>query len=102
MRLLGFGEGLEPLGDLLEAFFACGARHPRIHIGVFVSLAGNGRYEILRSAADRFARYRIADLLEVFEMAMRVAGLTFCGRAKYRRDVVGGGADPSRVELEQF
>src|SRR5712692_3957713 len=29
MRLLGLGQGLEPVGDLLEAFLARGTRHAR-------------------------------------------------------------------------
>ena len=41
MRLLGLGQGLEPVGDLVEAFLAGGARHARIHVGVFVRLAGD-------------------------------------------------------------
>src|SRR6267154_713489 len=41
MRLPGFGERLEPVGDLVEAFLAGGAGHARIHVGVFVGLAGD-------------------------------------------------------------
>src|SRR5688500_5929371 len=34
MALLGLRQGLEPLGDLLEALLAGGARHAGIHVGV--------------------------------------------------------------------
>src|SRR5918993_5820624 len=39
VALLGLGQGLEPVGDLGEAFLARGAGHARIHVGVFVRLA---------------------------------------------------------------
>src|SRR6185312_14413472 len=33
--LLGLGQGLEPVGDLVKAFRARGLGHARIHVGVF-------------------------------------------------------------------
>src|SRR4029453_13153856 len=39
VALLGLGQGLEPVGDLGEAFLARGAGHARIHVGVLVRLA---------------------------------------------------------------
>src|SRR5438552_10304176 len=77
MRPLGFGKGLEPLGNLLEPLFARCAGHPWIHVGVFVGFARNRGDEIGRGAADRFPGDRIRNLLEVFELAMSIAGLTF-------------------------
>src|SRR5229473_778892 len=47
MRLPGLGERLEPVGDLVEAFLAGGAGHARIHVGVFVGLAGERVLQIL-------------------------------------------------------
>src|ERR1700731_241082 len=88
MRLLGLGESLEPVGDLVEAFLAGGARHTGIHVGIFVRLAGDGRLQLVRSLADRQASPRVAALLEVFEMAVRVAGLAFGGRPEHGGDVV--------------
>src|SRR5688572_9056444 len=38
MGFLGLGQGLEPVGDLVEAFLAGGARHAGIHVGVFMRL----------------------------------------------------------------
>src|SRR6185312_8793590 len=35
MRLLGFRQGFEPVGDFVEALLAGGARHAGIHIGIF-------------------------------------------------------------------
>src|SRR5947207_9846283 len=81
MRFLGLGEGLEPVGDLVEAFLAGGARHARIHIGVFVGLAGDGGAQIIAGAADRLAGRRVADLFDIFEMTVRMAGLAFARRA---------------------
>src|SRR5215510_8802189 len=37
----GLGEGLEPVGDVGEAFLAGHARHARIHVGVLMGLAGD-------------------------------------------------------------
>src|SRR6185437_1641450 len=88
MRFLGLRERLEPVGDLVEAFLAGGLRHAGIHVGVFMCLAGNRRSEILIGRADRLAGRRIADFLQVFEMAVRMAGLAFRGRAEHGRDVV--------------
>src|SRR5690606_18353678 len=85
---LGLGQGLEPVGDLVEALVAGGFRHARVHVGVLVGLAGDGRLEVIGSAADGQARRRVAGLLEVFEVAVRVAGLTLGGGAKHGGHVV--------------
>src|SRR5208282_4385802 len=76
MRLFGLGEGLEPFDDLLEAFFARVAGHPRIHVGVFVGFPCDRRDQILRCVADRLAGHGIANLLEILEVTMGAAGLT--------------------------
>ena len=47
MRTLGLGQRLEPVGDLVEAFFTGGARHTGIHVGIFVRLAGDGSLQIV-------------------------------------------------------
>src|SRR6266403_2081794 len=47
MRLPGFGERLEPVGDLVEAFLTGGAGHARKHVGVFVGLAGDRGLEVV-------------------------------------------------------
>src|SRR5215475_13101206 len=68
MRLLGLRQGLEPVGDLLEAFLTGGARHARIHVGVFVGLAGDRGLQVRCGAADGQAGRRIAHRLEELEM----------------------------------
>src|SRR5687768_12083541 len=75
VRLLGLGERLEPLGELGEALVPRRLRHARVHLGVLVRLTSHGRLEIQLGLADRFARRRIADLLQEVEVAERVAGL---------------------------
>jgi hypothetical protein len=65
------------LGDFVKALFARGASHPRIHVGVFVSLASDRYGEVISGRTDRLAGYRIADLFEVFEMTVGMAGLAF-------------------------
>ena len=80
--LLGLGERLEPLGNLVETFLACRPGHARIHIGVFVRFAGNCGPQIIRSRSDRLAGGRIAYFLEVFEMTVSMPGLAFGGRAE--------------------
>src|SRR5690242_6988294 len=71
MRLLGLGERLEPVGDLLEALLAGRACHAGIHVGVFVGLAGDRRLEVRVGPADRLAGRGIAHLLEELEMPVR-------------------------------
>src|SRR5262245_54475363 len=88
MRALGLRERLEPVGDLLEAFAASSFRHARVHVGVLVRLAGNRGLQVVASLADRQARGRITDGLEVLEVAVRMPGLAFGRRPKYGRDVV--------------
>jgi predicted AAA+ superfamily ATPase len=67
---------------------ARGLRHARVHVGVLVRLAGDGGLEVLARAADRQVGRGIADLREVVEVAVRVPGLAFRGRAEQRGDVV--------------
>src|SRR3990172_467359 len=73
--LLGARQGLEPLGDLLEALLARGPGEARVHLGVLVGLAGDGGLEVLAGVADRLARGRTAHLLEEVEVAVGVARL---------------------------
>src|SRR5438093_899956 len=47
VRLLRLGQGLEPLGDLAEPFFACLPREPRVHLRVLIRFAGDGGGEVL-------------------------------------------------------
>ncbi len=49
---------------------------------------GDRRLEVQRGAADRQAGGRIADRLEEFEMAVRMAGLALGGGAEDRGDIV--------------
>ena len=88
VRALRLGERLEPVGDFLEAFVARLLRHARVHVGVLVRLAGDRRLQVRRRRTDRQTRRRIADGLEVFQVAVRVAGLAFGRRAEHSGDVV--------------
>src|SRR5688572_7328152 len=88
MRTLGLGERLEPVGDLGKTLFARLLRHARIHVAVFVRLASDCRLEIVLRFTDGQTRSRIANRLEVFEMAMRVARFALGGRTEYRRHIV--------------
>src|ERR1041384_326222 len=64
VRALGASQGLEPLGNLLEAFLARRLGEPRVHLRVLVGLAGDRRLEVLLAVADRLAGCRIADALQ--------------------------------------
>src|SRR5713226_23967 len=88
MRLPGLGERLEPVGDLVEAFLAGGAGHARIHVGVFVGLAGDRGLEVVAGRTDRLAGRRVAHFLEIFEMAVRVPSLALGSRAEHGGDIV--------------
>src|SRR5262245_9025849 len=46
VRALGAGQGLEPLGDLLEALLAGGLREARVHRRVLVGLTGDRGLEV--------------------------------------------------------
>src|SRR5262249_49174047 len=87
VALLGAGERLEPLGDLLEALVTGGLREARVHLGVLVGLARDRGLQVVVGGADRFTRDRVADLGEEVEVTERVAGLTFGDRAEQCRDV---------------
>jgi hypothetical protein len=75
VRLLRLRERLEPVGDLREALLAGRLRHAGVHVGVLVRLTGDRGLEVRGRVAERQARRRIADLLQVVEVAVRVPGL---------------------------
>src|SRR5690349_23176223 len=75
VALLGPGQRLEPLGDLLEALVAGGLGEAGVHLGVLVGLAGDGRLQVLGGAADRLARGGVTDLLQEVEVPEGVTGL---------------------------
>ncbi len=86
MGLLGLGQGLEPVGDLVEAFVARGAGHARVHVGVLVGFARDGSLEVQRGLADLEARGRI-DVHEV-QVPVGVAGLALRRGAEHGGHVV--------------
>ena len=88
MRLLGLGEGLEPVGDLVQTLVAGGPRHTRVHVGVLEGLAGDRRLKVVGGSAYRLARHRVTDLGEEVEMAVRMPGLAHGGRPEHGGDVV--------------
>ena len=88
MRPPGFGECVEPVGDLVEALLAGALGHAGIHVGVFVRFTGDRRLQIQRCRADGQTRRRIAARLQELEMAVGMARLAFGSRAEHCRDVV--------------
>src|SRR4051812_33312514 len=87
VRLFGACERLEPLGDLVEAFFARSACEAWIHLGVFVGLAGDGGHEVRRGVSDWKPCRRVADLGNVFHVAERMSGLAFSCVAEDAGDI---------------
>ena len=71
----------------IEALVAGRAGEARVHLGVLVGLAGDGRAQVVLGRADGLARHRIADRGEEVEVTERVAGLALGDRAEQRRDV---------------
>jgi len=53
-----------------------------------VGFTGDSRRQIERGGADRLARGRIADFLQEFQMAVRMAGLAFRRGTEHRGDIV--------------
>jgi hypothetical protein len=88
MRTLGLRQRLEPVRDLAESLVAGSLRHARVHVRVLVRLAGDRRLQVVRGRADRQSGRRIADLFEIFEVAVRMPGLALRSRAEHGRDVV--------------
>ncbi len=87
VRTFGFRKRLEPVGDLVEALGARILGHARIHVGIFVRLARDRAREIGLGRADRQAGRRVSDHFEIFEMAVRVAGLAFRRRSEQGGDI---------------
>ena len=87
VALFGLGKGLEPVGDLVEALFAGGLRHARVHLGVLVGLAGDGALEVGDGVAHGLVGGGVADRLQVVEVAVRVAGLAFGGLTEVAGDL---------------
>src|SRR6266702_5779098 len=88
MQLPGLGERLEPVGDLVEAFLAGNAGHARIHVGVFVGLAGDCGLEDVAGRTDRLAGRWVAHFLKIFEMAVRAPGLALGSRTEHGGEIV--------------
>ena len=88
MGPFGLCQRFEPVGDFVKTFVAGFARHSRIHVGVFMGFAGHSRFQVIRRGADGLTRRRIACFFQVFQMAVRMAGFTFRGRAENGRDIV--------------
>src|SRR5262249_10213919 len=56
--------------------------------GVLVGFTGDYRAKVILGRPDGLPSRRIPDLLEIFKVAVRMAGLAFGCRTKYCRDVV--------------
>src|SRR2546428_3802102 len=82
VRLLGLGERLEPLRNLLEALAACGLREARIHLRELVGLALDRRLEVQLRGADRHVGHRVAHLLQEVQVPEGVARLGLRGVAE--------------------
>ena len=87
MRSFGFGEGLEPLRDLVEILAPGGLGHARIHLRVLEGLTGHGGSQIHVGGADRLVRRRITGGLQEVEVAVGMPGLGLGGVAKQAPDV---------------
>src|SRR5713101_2269806 len=87
MTLLGAGERLEPLSDLVEVLVTRGAGEPGVHLGVLVGLAGDRRLQVVGRRADGHTGHRVADLRQEVEVTERVSRLTFGHRAEQGGDI---------------
>src|SRR5580692_3769799 len=77
VALLGARQGLEPVGDLLEPLVARRAGEARVHLGVLVGLAFDGRLEVVGGGPDRHPGHRGSDLPQEVEVPEGVTGLAF-------------------------
>src|SRR5439155_10142040 len=87
VRLLGFGERLEPLGDLLEALAPSGLGEAGVHLGELVRLAFDRGLEVLIGRADRHAGTGITRLLQEVEVTEGVSRLRLRGVSEETADV---------------
>src|SRR5436189_6488843 len=77
MRLLGLGEGLEPLRDLLESLATGRLGEARVHLGELVRLAVDRAPEVLLGRAERQRGHGIPRLYQEVELAEAVRGPAF-------------------------
>src|SRR3989338_9987673 len=87
VRFLRAGQRLKPLGDLFKPLFASGLGKSRIHLGILVGFALDGRLQVLVGVPDRNAGDGVADLRHEIEVTERVTGLTLRRVAEHPRDV---------------
>jgi hypothetical protein len=87
VRLFGFRQRLEPVGDLRKAFAARGLGHAGVHVRVLIGFAGHRRGQVLRRAADRLVRRRIADHLQVIQVPVGMPGFSFRRVAEQSGDI---------------
>src|SRR5690625_1661796 len=88
MALLRLGQGLEPVGDFVEAFLARRTGHTGVHIRVLIGLTDDRGLQVQGRLTDRLTSRRIANLLQVLEMPVRMAGLALRGRTENGRNIV--------------
>ena len=88
MALFRLRQGFEAVGDFVHVLFPGGFRHARIHVGIFVGLTGDRRFQIVAGRADRLPGRRITGFLEELQMAMGMTGLAFRGRPENGGDIV--------------
>src|SRR5580692_8179093 len=87
VALLGARQGLEPVGDLLEPLVARRAGEARVHLGVLVGLALDGRLQVVGGGAHRDAGHRVPDLAEEVEVPEGVARLALSDGTKQGGDI---------------
>src|SRR4051812_12154978 len=87
VALLGAGERLEPLRDLVETLVARSASEARVHLGVLVRLTRDRRLQVVRGGADWLTGHRVAGGGEEVEVTERVPGLALGDGAEQRGDV---------------
>ena len=68
-------QGFKPFREFRQPFRTSGLCEARIHLGVFVGLPFDGRFEIFFGAADGRARNWIADFFEKIKVTECMPGL---------------------------
>src|SRR5205807_3297047 len=82
MRFLRLRQRFEPVCDFREALIARGLCHSGIHVRIFVRFPMNGGLEVECRIAEWLACGGIANLLEIVEETMSMAGFAFGGIAE--------------------
>jgi hypothetical protein len=88
VRSFRLGQRLEPIGNFAKTFVSGALGHAGVHVRVFVCFARDRRLQIQRGRADRQSGGRVAHRLQVLQMTVCMACLTFGSGTEHSGHVI--------------